>query len=76
MAQITASKLRADIYKILDEALVTGAPVEVVRKGKILRIIPQEVPSKLARLRKRSGFHGDADEIAGMDWSKNWSELE
>jgi hypothetical protein len=28
--RVTASKLRTDIYNILDEALKTGVPVEVV----------------------------------------------
>jgi len=30
--QITASKLRENIYRILDQAIATGAPVEVLRK--------------------------------------------
>ncbi len=74
--RITASKLREDIYRILDEAIATGIPVEVMRKGTILRIVPDKRASKLTRLRKRSGFEGDADEIIGMDWSKYWTELD
>ena len=61
--RITASKLRQDVYRILDEAIATGIPVEVMRKGTILRIVPDKRASKLARLRKRSGFEGDPDEI-------------
>ena len=38
--RVTASKLRADIYNILDETLKTGIPVEVVRKGRVLKIVP------------------------------------
>ena len=72
---ITASKLRQNVYKILDEAIATGVPVEVLRKGKIVRIIADRPVSKLSRLRKRTGFRGDADEIAGMDWSADWSEI-
>jgi hypothetical protein len=26
-------------------------------------------------LKKRTGFDGDPDEIAGMDWSREWTEL-
>jgi len=74
--RITASKLREDVYRILDEAIATGSPVEVMRKGTILRIVPDKRASKLARLRKRAGFEGDADEIIGIDWSKHWTELE
>ena len=35
---VTASKLRENIYKILDEIVETGVPVEVTRKGVKLRI--------------------------------------
>ena len=73
--RITASKLRENIYQILDEAIATGQPVEVARKGAILRIVPEKRASKLARLQKRTGFDGDPDEIAGMDWSREWTEL-
>jgi hypothetical protein len=49
--------------------------VEIVRKGVVLRIVPDQPPSKLARLKKRSCFVGDPDDIIGMDWSREWSEL-
>ncbi len=73
--RITASKLRENIYQILDEAISTGTPVEVIRKGAVLRIVPEKRVSKLSRLKKRKGFHGDPDDVIGMDWSKEWSEL-
>jgi hypothetical protein len=73
--RITASRLRENVYRILDEAISTGTPVEVVRKGTVLRIVPEERVPKLARLKKRGGFKGDPDEIAGMDWSSQWTEL-
>lgn len=73
--RITASKLRENVYRILDEAIATGVPVEVVRKGTVLRIVPENRSSKLARLKKRSAFVGDPDEIIGKDWSSEWTEL-
>lgn len=74
--RVTASKLRENIYRILDEAIETGNPVEVVRKGTVLKIVPEKRPSKLDRLIKRKNvFVGDPDDIIGMDWSKYWSEL-
>jgi hypothetical protein len=73
--RITASRLRADIYRILDEAIQSGTAVEVIRKGKIIRIVPEERKSKLGQLKRRSGFAGDPDDVAGMDWSKEWTEL-
>jgi hypothetical protein len=72
---ITASKLRENVYKTLDEVIETGLPVEIVRKGVVLKIVLDQPPSKLARLKKRSLFVGDPDDIIGMDWSSEWSEL-
>ena len=73
--RITASKLRENVYQILDEAIATGIPVEVVRKGKVLKIVPEKTVSKLDRLKKRKVFVGNSDDIIGMDWSKEWTEL-
>ena len=73
---ITASKLRENVYRILDEAIETGKPVEVVRKGVTLTIVPPKRVSKLANLKKRPGlFVGDVEDIMHIDWLKEWSEL-
>lgn len=72
---MTPSKLRADVYNILDEALKTGIPVEVVRKGRVLKIVPDTKPDKLSRLKKRNYVVGNSDDFIHMDWSKEWSEL-
>lgn len=74
---LTASKLRENIYRILDQVAETGKPVEISRKGKLLRIVADssEQPnrSKLSRLKKRMGvIVGDPEDIVHMDWSKNW----
>ena len=73
--KVTASKLRENIYTILDHALETGVPVEVIRKGKILRIVPEVKPDKLSRLKKRKCIIGDPDDIVHMDWLSEWTEL-
>jgi hypothetical protein len=73
--RVTASRLRENIYKILDEVLDTGVPVEIERKGRLLRLVPDQKPSKLARLKKRSLIVGDPDDLIHMDWSKEWSEF-
>jgi antitoxin (DNA-binding transcriptional repressor) of toxin-antitoxin stability system len=77
--RVTASKLRENVYRILDEAIETGVPVEVIRKGSILRIVPEKPVSRLAKLekmKKRDNFVGDPDDLLGMDWSIYWSENE
>ena len=74
--RITASKLRENIYRILDEAINTGATVEVVRKGTVVRIVPEKRTAKLSRLKKRQGFKGNPDDILRMDWLAEWTELQ
>lgn len=71
---ITASKLRENVYRILDDAIETGVPVEIERKGVILRIVPDTAPSRLDRIEKRDLFEGDPDSIIGADWLAGWSE--
>lgn len=69
---LTASKLRENIYRILDQVLETGVPVEIRRKGQTLKIVPAEPSSKLARLRTRDYLVGDPEAIVHMDWSDEW----
>jgi hypothetical protein len=73
--KITASRLRENIYSILDQVAETGVPVEIERKGRILRIVADQKPSKLDRLKKRDLVVGDFNDLIHMDWSKEWSEL-
>jgi hypothetical protein len=77
--QMTASRLRTDVYKILDGIVATGEPVEIERKGHILRIV-LDVPkaaspaSKTSRLKKRPGLiNGDPKDLADIDWTKEWN---
>ena len=67
--RITASQFRKNVYRILDDVIASRMPVEVVRNGAVLRITPETQPSKLDRLRNRSAFKGDPDDIIGLDWS-------
>jgi len=70
--EITVSKLREDIYRILDQVLESGEPVVIRRRGRLLRIIPGEQPRPLA-LRSRTGFiRCDPEELVHVDWSAEW----
>ena len=44
---ITASRLRDNVYRILDEVLDTRRPVEIERRGQRLRIVPAEPKGRL-----------------------------
>ena len=50
---VTATELRRNIYQLLDEVLETGTPLEVTRKGRVLRVVPAEPVPKLERLPER-----------------------
>jgi prevent-host-death family protein len=69
---LTASKLRQDIYRILDRVLETGRPVEVLRRGRVLKIVPEDKRSKLDSLAKHDFINGDPEGIVHIDWSGEW----
>ncbi len=70
---MTASKLRQDIYRILDRVLETGKPVIVERNGRRLRISADETPSRLDSLvRRPEVVIGDSDDLVHLDWSDEW----
>ncbi len=71
---ITASKLRENVYRVLDEVLATGQPVEIERNGRRLFIVADAVPSKLDRLvRRPEVVNGDSEDLVHLDWSGAWS---
>lgn len=70
--QVTASGLRQNIYKLLDQVIKTGRPIEIIRKGKKLKIIPVEPKPKLENLKKREIIKCDPDELVHIDWSDEW----
>ena len=70
---MTPSRLRANLYRVLDQILETGAPVEILRKGRRLRIVPPEQGGKLDLLKPHPGFiKGNREELVHMDWSDQW----
>lgn len=70
---ITASALRADVYRILDEVLETGVPIEIERGGRRLRIVPVDTGSRLERLVARPEvIVGDPDDLVHLDWTAEW----
>jgi len=70
---LTASKLRENVYRILDEVLETGIPIEIERRGKILRIIPAAPRSKLDNLKPNPGYLCcDPEDVVHLDWSGEW----
>jgi len=68
--KLTASQLRADVYRVLDRVLESGIPAEIERKGRVLRIVPESSSSRLSRLVERPTFiKGDPNDLVHLDWS-------
>lgn len=70
---VTASELRQNVYRLLDEVLRTGEPIEIERAGRRLRIVSVDPPAKLSRLEAHPGtVVGDPEELVHLDWSGEW----
>ena len=69
---MNASKLRENIYNVLDRVLRTGVSVEIQRRGKILKIISISGKDKLANLKKHGVLKTSPQDIVHMDWSSEW----
>ncbi|MBN1131321.1 MAG: type II toxin-antitoxin system Phd/YefM family antitoxin [Chitinispirillaceae bacterium] len=69
---LTASALRQNVYRVLDQVADTGIPVEINRRGHLLRIVPAEKKSKLANMKKRPIIKGNPEDLVHIDWSPLW----
>ncbi|MDX2013338.1 MAG: hypothetical protein SFW67_24290 [Myxococcaceae bacterium] len=73
--KISATRLRAELYRMLDEVLETGRPVEVSRpKGTL--VIQRAALSRRKRRKKPASnpdvMVGDPDDFIHFDWSGSW----
>lgn len=69
---ITPSELRQNLYNLLDQVILTGEPIEIKRKDKVLKIIMEPSKSKLDNLKKRDVLNCAPDEIIHNNWEKEW----
>ena len=71
--KLTASRLRADVYRVLDGVLETGIPAVIDRRGRTLRIVPVKPTNRLDCLVARPDFiKGDPEDLVHLDWSSAW----
>ena len=74
--KLSATKLRSELYQVLDRVLETGEPVEVVR-GKGTVVLRPKASPRPGR-RKRSGkpnpdvVVGNPDDLVHFDWAAHW----
>ena len=69
MKTVTPTELRTNIYKLLDEVLQTGLPLEIKKGDRRLRIIPVETKGKFQNLVSRPDvIQGDPEALAKLSW--------
>jgi hypothetical protein len=69
---MTATELRKDIYRVLDDVLETGVPQEVTRGARTLMIVPAGGRRlRLEDLPRREALSCSPDELVETSW--DWS---
>lgn len=69
---MTATELRKDIYRVLDDVLETGVPQEVTRGARTLMIVPAGGRRlRLKDLPRREALSCSPDELVETSW--DWS---
>ncbi len=70
---LSPTLLRANLYRLLDEVLETGVPIEIDRDGRRLRIVPVEPVGRFPALSPDPDYLlGDPQDIVHLDWSGEW----
>jgi prevent-host-death family protein len=70
---LTPTELRSNLYRIIDQVLDTGEPVEIVRRGRIVRIVADVPRFRMDEVSPHPDFIvGDPDELIHLDWSAEW----
>lgn len=71
MKTVTPTELRTNIYRLLDEVLETGLPLEIKKGNRRLRIVPVEKTDIFQNLvPRRDVIQGDPDDLVGLSWEE------
>jgi len=73
MDPISLTFLRSNLFRIVDNVIKTGIPVEIERKGRKLKIVLEEKRSKLDYLETRDCIVGDPDDLVDLKVGR-WDE--
>jgi hypothetical protein len=66
MQSMSLTRLRSNLYKVVDEIIETGIPVEIERNGRKLKIVLEEKKSKLANLTPHDCIVGDPEDLVSL----------
>ena len=70
---ISLTALRQNLFKSDDQVIATGIPLEVKRKGRVVKIIVEDKKDKLANLTYRGGISGDPEDLVDLH-IPHWNE--
>ena len=69
MKTVTPTELRTNIYRLLDEVLQSGLPIEIKKGEHRLRIVPVEKTDKFDNLVPRPDvIQGDPEDLVALSW--------
>jgi hypothetical protein len=72
MPPFTLTSLRQQLFKVVDQIIATGVPVEIKRKEHILKIILEQKKNKLDNLKPHHAITGDPEALVEQKVSE-WS---
>ncbi len=70
---ISLSALRQDLFKSVDQVIATGIPLEIKRKGRILKISVEDKKDKLANLVAHDCLVGASKDLVDLH-IPHWNE--
>jgi antitoxin (DNA-binding transcriptional repressor) of toxin-antitoxin stability system len=60
--KVTSTEFRKNLFRIVERAL-QGEFVEVAHKGRLVRLVPGDQPSKMSRLIQRDTIRGTPEDL-------------
>lgn len=70
---LSLTALRQQLFKVVDQIIKTGVPVEIERNGHRLKIVLVDKKNKLNNLTPHNAIVGDPEELVGLSVGE-WSE--
>lgn len=65
------TNLRKELYKVVDNVIETGLPVDIERNGHVVQLVLVEPKLKLDNLKPHDCINGDPEELIDLqvcDW--------
>ena len=60
--KVSSAEFRKNLFQLIERAL-QGEFVEVAHKGRIVRLVPEQIQSKMSRLVQRDTFQGTPEDL-------------